>query len=375
MSTGTAGDTKSITLQANADLSSYQFYFAKANSSGKAVVCSTRGERALGVLGNDPAAANRSAEIVWHGACPVEAGGTFAAGDPITTNSSGKAIKADRAGDVVIGTAKEAGASGSRATVLVGVAGGATGQPQKEIVEDFENNYDANEDPAAMQVDGTAASGTAGEVNVLELHNSRWGYSALGTQTITVPVMITDAVNSLTALNIGMDQTDNDGVNIWTHYWPASGSPFIIGRDAAFYAQLKFSIADVSGTDDFHFGFRRAEIPNAAFDNYLDAAGFHVNSTTLNLETILNNGATTTTDTTDAMADAARTYTFKVLVSAAGVVTYQHDITTEGTLAAPTTVAAFTFDDGDPVVPFIFFLNASDLAGEVAIYKFEAGYQ
>jgi hypothetical protein len=362
-------------VPANADLSSYQYYLVKINTSGKLAVCSTRGERAHGVLLDDPAAADRAGLLGYGGIRPVECGGTFEEGDPITTDANGKAIKADRAGDVICGTARQPGTSGERASIFVGVAGGSTGQPQKIIVEDFENNYDANEDPAALQVDGTAASGTADEVNVLELHNSRWGYSAMGTQTITVPVMITDAVNSLTALNIGMDQTADDGVNIWTHYWPASGSPFIIGRDAAFYMQVKMSVQDASGSDDLHIGFRRAEVPNGTWDNYLDAATFHINNTTINLETILNNGATTTTDTGDAFADAARTYTFKVLVSAAGVVTYQHDVASEGTLAAPTTVAAFTLDDGDPVIPHIFFLNHTDLAGEVAIYKFEAGYQ
>jgi hypothetical protein len=376
MSSGFESNPQIISLPVSADSSSNQYKLHAINSSGQAALATTRGQRVHGVLLDNPAAANRAGALAYQGVAQVSCGGTFEEGDELTTNASGLAIKADRAGDAVFGTAVEAGASGARASAIIGVGGAQRGDPQMIIVEDFENNYGATEDPAAIQVDGTAASGTAGEVNLLSLKESTWGYAALGTQTITVPVMITDAVNSLVGLNIGMDQTADDGVNIWTHYGPGvSGRPFVIGSDAAFYAQLKFSIADVSGTDDFHFGFRRAEIPNAAFDDYLDAAGFHVNGTTLNLETILNNAATTTTDTTDAMADAARTYTFKVLVSAAGVVTYQHDITTEGTLAAPTTTAAFTFDDGDPVIPFIFFLNHTDLAGEVPIHLWEVGYQ
>jgi hypothetical protein len=365
-----------VSVPASGDLSSSQFSLVKINTSGQLAVGATRGERVHGVLLDDPAAAGRAGVLCYQGVAQVTCGATFEEGDPLTTNASGQAIKADRAGDIVFGTALEPGASGARASVIVGVAGGATGDPQQIHVEDFENNYEATEDPAAIQADGTVASGTAAEVNILHLKSGNLQYSALGTQTITVPVMITDAVNSLVALNIGMDQTDDDGVNIWSHYGPgASGRPFVIGSDAAFYALWKWSVQDVSGTDDLHFGFRRAEIPNAAFDNYLDAAGFHVSGTTVNLETILNNAGTTTTDTTDAVADAARTYTFKVLVSAAGVVTYQHDIASEGTLAAPTSVAAFTFDDGDPVIPFIFFLNSADVAGEVAIYKWEVGYQ
>ena len=58
---------------------------------------------------------------------------------------------------------------------------------------------------------------------------------------------------------------------------------------------------------------------------------------------------------TDATA-ASKNHRFKVTVSSAGVVTYQHigaAVMDAGTLAAPTTTAAYTFDDGDVVVPYL----------------------
>ncbi|KKL64956.1 hypothetical protein LCGC14_2159770, partial [marine sediment metagenome] len=71
----------------------------------------------------------------------------------------------------------------------------------------------------------------------------------------------------------------------------------------------------------------------------------------VNLETILNGGGTTTTDTTETDVVDAGAHTYGIHVSAAGVVTYTFDG------SAPTAVAAFTFDDGEVVVPFFFFLS------------------
>ena len=163
-----------------------------------------------------------------------------------------------------------------------------------------------------------------------------------------------------------MDQTDNDGVEI-THGITSRARPyFTVGTDSAFYFEVTFSIADVSGTDDCAVGFRKAEAYQANIDDYDEMAALNVISGDIKIETILNAGATTTTDTTDNWADAA-SKRLKVLVSDAGVVTY----TIDG--SAPTTTAAFTFDDGEKVVPFFYFLNASDLAGAVNITKWEVG--
>jgi hypothetical protein len=49
------------------------------------------------------------------------------------------------------------------------------------------------------------------------------------------------------------------------------------------------------------------------------------------------------------------------------VVTYKIDG------AAPSVTAAFTFDSGDTLIPFFYFLNDTDLAGAVELVEWHAG--
>lgn len=221
--------------------------------------------------------------------------------------------------------------------------------------------------PDIIQNDGTAASGVDTEVNMHTFNDGLVLYvQNIGTQTILQP-----AVNA-NGLDYGYDQTNNEGVQWVMRENGSKGIQnkdyFTIGTSPAFFASLKFSIADVSGTDDCAFGFRKDAAFQAAIDDYTDMAALNVISGDIKIETILNNSATTTTDTTDNWADAA-SKTLRVNVSAAGVVTYQIDG------SAPTTTAAFTFDDTDVVTPFFYMIHASDLAGAVVLQELEVGLQ
>ncbi len=171
-------------------------------------------------------------------------------------------------------------------------------------------------------------------------------------------------------INISQDLVDNDGVeycfgDVYNRDNPAH---FKVGTDGAFYAKARFLITDVSGTDDFAFGFRKIEARQAAIDDYDEMAALNVISGDIKIETILNGGSTTTTDTTDNWADTGE-HTLEVYVSAAGVVTYKIDG------AAPTKTAAFTFDDGECVMPFVYLLHASDVAETTVWETFECGLQ
>ena len=82
----------------------------------------------------------------------------------------------------------------------------------------------------------------------------------------------------------------------------------------------------------------------------------------------LNAGGGVLTNTTDLWGGDAATKTLKVLVSAAGVVTY----TING--AAPTVTHAFTFDAADVVVPYI-RIEHSASPTEVNLISMKIGYQ
>lgn len=238
----------------------------------------------------------------------------------------------------------------------------SSAKERKTLDKDFTFEQFANR-PIACLATGAAATGATGDLNLLNLGANNFEYHIKGAgQTIIIPVLGSGG------LDVSLDQTADEGIEITQGITGYGKHGFTIGTSEAFYAKLKFSIADVSGTDDCAFGFRKAAAYQAAIDNYTDMAALNVISGNITIETIDDNAATTSTDTTDDWADT-ETHTLEVYVSKAGVVTYKIDG------EAPTTTAAFTFDDADVVVPFFYFLHDTDLAGAVVLKEWEVGYQ
>ena len=206
----------------------------------------------------------------------------------------------------------------------------------------------------------------------------------MGTQTILGAVDM-DAGS----LDISGDQTANDGVECAWGVHGASGGAFTVGDDPAFFSCIQLSIADVSGTDEFHFGFRVANDGdtdtggfNQTFDNYHDLAAFSIiaaaNPADLNISTIAADAGTSETDTTVNLADAFRA-DFCIFVSAAGVATFYYDPVATAAAAftdlrAPPTTASYTFTDAESIVPFIHMLQDTGLTEEVDIYSWVTGY-
>lgn len=229
----------------------------------------------------------------------------------------------------------------------------------------FFDTFDQGDEGAEviLQLDATAFDGSTGVYNMLYTSNgNKIAFASLGAGQTLSPDM------TATGLDISGDQTDDEGYEYILGLFGASGRVFVIGQDPAFYTCATINVPDVSGTDEMHVGFRRAGLVNGTYDNYTDLASIGLNNGAIYIETIDDNAATTSTDTTDTWADTA-TKTLCVFVSAAGVVTY----TING--AAPTTTAAFTIDDADPVIPFIYLLHSSDLAGAVELRDWTVGYQ
>lgn len=224
-----------------------------------------------------------------------------------------------------------------------------------------------------LAIGGTAWSGTAGALNYI--------YTGGGNKFLEIAMGDNQAVAPLGAtegLDIQGDQAAAEGYEISTGYAGASGRPFVIGTDAAFYFLVGLDIDDVSGCATLVCGFRTMEAFNATYNAYDTYAGLgtEAGAHPLNIRVVeeVNGDGGAVTDTTQTLADGAA-YQIKVLVSAAGVTTFQHDATTPGTLAAPTAVSAHSFDDGDLVIPYCNYTQHADLTEGVNITHWEVGYQ
>jgi hypothetical protein len=186
------------------------------------------------------------------------------------------------------------------------------------------------------------------------------------------------------SLDIAGDLVENDGAYLIWGLNGASGSPFTVGRDPAFYMCTKYAISGtttnaVSGIDqNVMAGFMEVgnnEAWNADFEARNSYAGIGVLGTAasgLTLEDIYtktedDGTGVVSTDTTDSCTENTA-QTLCTYVSATGAVTY----TING--QAPTVSVAFTFDDNISVVPFATYLHTADVADEIDIYWVKVGY-
>lgn len=78
---------------AGADLSSSQFLFAVANSSGTFIVNTTAGGPVLGVIQDNPAS-GEAVNVAFSGVTKVVAGAAVAAGARVMSSAAGKAVTA-----------------------------------------------------------------------------------------------------------------------------------------------------------------------------------------------------------------------------------------------------------------------------------------
>lgn len=123
-----------LTFLAAADLSAKQHLIMAKNSTARQVFLADSDDDVIvGVLQNKPAATGRAATVRVGGIAKVIAGGTVAAGDRVTADSDGKAIKSlysDQ--DLVsqLGVCIVGGASGEFIEVLVAPTIAHQGQDQ-----------------------------------------------------------------------------------------------------------------------------------------------------------------------------------------------------------------------------------------------------
>lgn len=118
-----------LSLVAGADLSSScQWRFGKVNSSGKVIRCSSTGEQAVGVICDNPDAADKAVAVQVGGIAKIEAGAAVTAGDKVMTDTVGRAITHTGTNNVLGLALETAGNAGERISVVIGALT-SDGQP------------------------------------------------------------------------------------------------------------------------------------------------------------------------------------------------------------------------------------------------------
>lgn len=225
------------------------------------------------------------------------------------------------------------------------------------------DNFTVN--PITSAVGGGAATGSAGDNNALYTQFGAYEWNVIGTQTILAPKLDTFGLNLVQDAAVAAD-----GLELCMGQTALSPMAFTVNSDAAFFVQAVFKVQDVTGANPLILGFRKVQAFDATLANYSDfvSIGIVGVAAKIQLQTQLNTGGVTTTDTTQTVSDGV-VFQLKIKVSSTGVVTYELNY------GAPTVVAAFTFDSGDVVIPFIRFTEAADLTTQAAINYLECGFQ
>lgn len=224
------------------------------------------------------------------------------------------------------------------------------------------DNFRVN--PITAAVGGGAATGVAGDNNVLYTQFGAYEWNVIGTQTILAPKL--DSFG----LNLVQDATAGDGIELCLGQTALCPMAFTIGQDAAFFMQAQLKVEDATGVNPLVIGFRKVQAFATALASYTDYAiiGIIGTAAKIQMQTQVNTGGVVTTDSTQVATDGS-VFQVKVKVSSTGVVTYEYNY------GVPLVVAAFQFDSGDVVIPFIRSTEAADISSEAACNYLEIGFQ
>jgi hypothetical protein len=217
----------------------------------------------------------------------------------------------------------------------------------------------------------TAGDGNFGRV-VVPPYGDAVFRMAGASQTVLGPLM--SALAGDQKLAIGLTNLDAHGVEyVFNSVLDANGRlNHVVGTDPPMVIRAKLVVEDISGVGELAVGFRKVETFQALIDDYDEMACVNTQAGTVNIETILNGGGTSTADSGKTWADGEE-HEVKVAVGTGypgannkGRVRYYFDGERVGS-------DAFVFDDGEVLTAFLHFLQITD-ASFLYLTELEVGF-
>ncbi len=219
--------------------------------------------------------------------------------------------------------------------------------------------------------DGTVYTGATGEE--LSFHSGRAAYechqAAVASPAVIVPYQ------SASGLEV-KPVAAADALEISNGTTALSPQAYVVGSfnksdSKEIFFKCKILIDDISDVTELAMGWRKAEAYQAAVDSYDEMATFNIGQDgdgQIEIHTILNNATTAETDTTLTDWLDAGEHTLEIRVKNDGSCTFFYDG------ATPTITAAFTFDAGEVILPYLFLDTETGDPG-VSVSEWKCGYR
>jgi len=235
--------------------------------------------------------------------------------------------------------------------------------------------------PPFTSTDGVGAvhATTTGAVGVLTFGDgTHMSSTVIGDASASAPFVSAHARGLVAALDAS-DTNDGWWLDLGYGLTAAENAncrgAFVIGTDDAFYLRVRLDIGDVSDTAICVVGFVKGGFPDTGlYTANTDYAVLNVNAGAINIETRLNAGTASVTDTTQDILDYTTTgdvFDLEVRVNDSGKVNFLING------AEPTVdVTNFTFDSTDTVNAIFSVALAGAGAGDptVVLHEWESGF-
>lgn len=199
---------------------------------------------------------------------------------------------------------------------------------------------------------GAAYTGGSGQIVALNLDGELAEMHCKAAQTIIAPVLTANG------LDIGMDQTENDGIEIALGNNARSKYAYTVGQEKVLF-KAKVKIQDVSGTDNLVLGFRSPKAYQAAFASYDEYAGFNINEG--NVTAVYDDGTTAGSVASLGTVADLGVADVQLILHRSGLVDFY--------VNGAKVLASVTLPADTVVIPFIFFLHDADVAGTVELQE------